>query len=85
MPTQALFLMNSPVLKKHAAALVTRLNAEAENETKRLELLWLRVLNRPITASEQQEALAFLAAVGDHAWRELSHALFASNEFLIRL
>lgn len=84
-PTQALFLMNSPVLKKHAAALATRLNAEAENETKRLELLWLRVLNRPITASEQQEALAFLAAVGDHAWRELSHALFASNEFLIRL
>ena len=84
-PTQALFLMNSPVLKRHAAALATRLNAEAENETKRLELLWLRVLNRPITASEQQEALAFLAAVGDHAWRELSHALFASNEFLIRL
>ena len=84
-PTQALFLMNSPVLKKHAAALATRLNAETENETKRLELLWLRVLNRPITASEQQEALAFLAAVGDHAWRELSHALFASNEFLIRL
>ena len=84
-PTQALFLINSPVLKRHAAALATRLNAEAENETKRLELLWLRVLNRPITASEQQEALAFLAAVGDHAWRELSHALFASNEFLIRL
>jgi hypothetical protein len=77
--------MNSPVLKKHAAALATRLHAETENETKRLELLWLRVLNRPITASEQQEALAFLAAVGDHAWRELSHALFASNEFLMRL
>ncbi len=84
-PTQALFLMNSPVLKKHAAALATRLHAEAEDETQRLELLWLRVLGRPIRATEEQEARAFLAAVGDGAWRELSHALFASNEFLMRL
>ena len=77
--------MNSPVLKKHAAALATRLHAEAEDETQRLELLWLRVLGRPIRAIEEQEARAFLAAVGDGAWRELSHALFASNEFLMRL
>ena len=84
-PTQALFLMNSPVLKKHAALLATRLKADTDDGTKRLELLWLRVLNRPITLLEQTEAVAFLEAVGDNAWSELSHALFASNEFLMRL
>ena len=48
-------------------------------------MLWLRLLNRPITSLEQREATAFLDAVGENAWSELCHALFASNEFLMRL
>ena len=59
--------------------------------------LWLRVLNRPITAAERADCVAFLAEVQKlgsaadtvtsefRAWSELCHALLASNEFLVRL
>lgn len=83
-PTQALFLMNSPVVKKHAIALATRLGKEGD-EAKRLELLWLTLLNRPLTAVEQREAVEFLREAGENGWAELCHALLASNEFLMRL
>ena len=52
---------------------------------KGLELLWLTLLNRPITAVERAEAVDFLKQAGDNAWTELCHALLASNEFLIRM
>jgi hypothetical protein len=83
-PTQALFLMNSPVVKKHAAALAALLSKEAD-QSKRLELLWLTLLNRPITDVELVETTSFLAEVGEHGWIELCHALLASNEFLMRM
>ena len=83
-PTQALFLMNSPVVKKHAAALATRLNKE-DDEARRLELLWLTLLNRPITGVERLEAAEFVREIGANGWAELCHALLASNEFLMRL
>ncbi|MFP6770714.1 MAG: DUF1553 domain-containing protein, partial [Planctomycetaceae bacterium] len=83
-PTQALFLMNSPVVKKHAVALATRMGKES-NESKRLEFLWLTLLNRPITGTEQREAVGFLRETGENAWAELCHALLASNEFLMRM
>jgi hypothetical protein len=63
----------------------------------RLEALWLSVLNRPVTAAERAECLAFLAEVRTmspgteaasrelRAWAELCHALLASNEFLVYL
>ena len=84
-PTQALFLMNSPVVKEHAVALAERMNKETTDDAQRLELLWLTLLNRPITAAEQRETTAFLSAAGENAWSELCHALLASNEFLMRL
>ncbi|MFP6694685.1 MAG: DUF1553 domain-containing protein, partial [Pirellulales bacterium] len=83
-PTQALFLMNSPVVKKHAAALAARMDKEGD-ESKRLELLWLTLLNRPITEREQREAVDFLSEDSENAWAELCHALLASNEFLVRM
>ena len=84
-PTQALFLMNSPEVKKHVAALAARMKKETADDAKRLEYLWLSLLNRPITAQEQREAAAFLKQAGEGAWSELCHALLASNEFLMRL
>lgn len=84
-PTQALFLMNSPVVKRHAAALAERTQAEQADDRQRLELLWLTLLNRPITDSEQDAAAEFLTATGEQGWTELCHALLASNEFLMRL
>jgi hypothetical protein len=45
-------------------------------------------LNRPITAAEHEDALAFLhasrAAGETQAWTELARALFSTNEFLLR-
>ncbi|MFO1095331.1 MAG: DUF1553 domain-containing protein, partial [Planctomycetaceae bacterium] len=84
-PTQALFLMNSPVVKRHSAALAARIQEEQPDDRQRLELLWLTLLNRPITGSEQSAATGFLNAGGENKWTELCHALLASNEFLMRL
>ena len=84
-PTQALFLMNSPVVKEHAAALAARMQEEAADDSQRLQVLWLTLLNRPITGPEESESTSFLTAAGDGAWTELCHALLASNEFLMRM
>jgi hypothetical protein len=84
-PTQALFLLNSSEVREHAEALAARLTEEADDEAQRLKLLWLTLLNRPITAEEQCESTAFLTKSGETAWPELCHALLASNEFLMRL
>ena len=80
-PTQALFLMNSESMKKFATAMAEQLkNASGD----RLDLLWWRVLNRPIDPQERAQAIDFLAN-SDHDWSELCHALLASNEFLMVL
>lgn len=84
-PTQALFLMNSPIVKKHASNLAARIQAGGVQEVERLELLWMCTLNRPITNQEKQDAEAFLAQAGESGWTELCHAVIASNEFLMRL
>jgi hypothetical protein len=95
-PTQALFLLNARFLKQRASELAQKTMAIA-SESARLDDLWLRVLNRPITAVERAESATFLAEVRDldrraapasrelRAWAELCHALLASNEFLVRL
>jgi len=84
-PTQALFLINSDMLRARAteiAALVTR---ESSDTRARLDALWLRILNRPATALERNDAAQFLDSLPPNtAWTELSHALLASNEFLLR-
>ena len=84
-PTQALFLMNSPVVKQHAKDLAQRIEKDAAKTDARLDRLWLLVFNRPITAEEKHDAQRFLTDAGDDGWIELCHALLASNEFLMRL
>jgi hypothetical protein len=95
-PTQALFLMNAGMMKRRALELARRTTAVLGDDA-RLGCLWVRVLNRPMTAEEGADATAFLAEIrGLHstaasaeqelrAWAELCHALLASNEFLVRL
>jgi hypothetical protein len=91
--TQALFLMNSEFIKSHAAKLAEwLLKREAVNDHARLETLYLRTLNRPITGAEAEAAGRFLGtpadATGDKqraAWTAYCHALLTSNEFLFRL
>jgi hypothetical protein len=84
-PTQALFLLNSDMLRSRAAEVSSDLAQDAPDAGARLEALWLRVLNRPISPAERDEARQFLKALpSDKAWLELSHALLSSNEFLLR-
>ncbi len=96
-PTQLLFVMNNELFRKRAKALANRLITESSSEEVRLNQLWLRVFNRPITFSERDEAIAFLAqlettletkdtvARESLRWQELCHSLLASNEFIFRL
>lgn len=88
-PTQALFLLNSKLMKDRAHDLAERVLQLGADKNSRLDLLWLRVFNRPIEVAERTEAVAFLsdlkAASELQAWTELCHSLLASNEFLMRL
>lgn len=85
-PTQALFLLNSDFVRTRASELAKQLADAEPNTGARLESLWLRIFNRPITSPEREEAVKFLESMSaDKAWIELSHALLSSNEFLIRL
>lgn len=84
-PTQALFLMNSPDMKQHAENLAHHIADTSKAQQPRLAYLWMLTLNRPITDDEEHKATQFLESSGVHGWVELSHALLASNEFLMRL
>jgi hypothetical protein len=81
-PTQALYLMNSPDVKKHAENLARLVESQSNELTNPVENLWLRVFNRPITSEERREAIAFVSRDG---WVELCRAVLAANEFLVQL
>jgi hypothetical protein len=85
-PTQSLYLLNADLIRQRGEDLARALGA-GESEA-RIGQLWMRVLNRPVTGGELQEALAFLQASGGTgelaAWTELARALFGTNEFLFR-
>lgn len=97
-PTQSLFLLSNDLLRKRATKIADHFIAAEPNEMARLEALWIRVLNRPITSTEREDATAFLGkvepliktvkgrpALDSIKWRELCHSLLASNEFVFRL
>jgi hypothetical protein len=87
-PTQSLYLLNADLIHERGEDLAKSLLAIKEDDAARLARLWLRVLNRPITAAEREDALTFLqaskAAGETPAWTELARALFGTNEFLLR-
>jgi hypothetical protein len=94
-PTQALFLLNNGLLRQRAGVLAKNLVTAQHDRDARLEELWLRVFNRPITSGEHDGATAFLDRIAPLlgtrpdaevlAWQELCHSLLASNEFIFRL
>jgi hypothetical protein len=90
-PTQSLYLLNAELIRQRAIDLAEDLLEGEGRDEARLDRLWLRVLNRPASAEEREEALAFLSDSrtdedGDesNAWTELARALFGTNEFLLR-
>ena len=98
MPTQSLFLLNNDLVRKRAGALAKQLIAGHKDENARLEMLWLRAWNRPISRDERARARNFLQeiapllktprapdALETARWQELCHSLLASNAFIYRL
>ncbi len=90
--TQALFLLNAPLVKQQARKLAERLEREEpDDERARVQHLYLLTVGRPAAAAEVDMALAFLEQCAPQladdrnaAWAQLSHAVFGSNAFLFR-
>lgn len=90
--TQALFLMNSPlVIEQSRRAAESLLAVEGLDDAARLELWYRRALARSPNGRERKQALAFLAG-GDEAdtalekqtlerWAAICHAVMASVDF----
>ena len=94
MASQALFLINSPFVKKQSAKLAERLaREEAADERARIRRLYLLTTGRSAAADEIDTALTFLDQCEDafksgdtrrQAWTQLCHAVLGSNRFLFR-
>ena len=87
---QALFAMNSDFLRDRARNLAESILEHTDlNDSQRMERIFLRTLNRPPAAGEQDSALSFIHNLQQkfkksdvEAWQSLCRALLASNEFI---
>ncbi|MEO8126093.1 MAG: DUF1553 domain-containing protein, partial [Bryobacteraceae bacterium] len=88
--TQALFVMNSPMVIREAKSLATAVLKQEKKDNRRMEEIYLRVLGRRPDASETDTGLTYLQSFRQkwsqidemNAWTSLTHALMASNEFM---
>ena len=96
-PTQALFLMNSPWIREQSTELARRLlESEFLLDHERARRIIERIYNRPARPEEVTRAVGFVLEMEQsftveknaqptlEAWARLIHTLFASNEFLFR-
>jgi hypothetical protein len=88
--TQALFVMNSPLVMRAARNVADRVLKQEKQDRRRVEDIYLRVLNRRPVANEIDQGLTYVADIRqkwnqvgeEQAWTSLTHALMASNEFV---
>ncbi len=89
--TQALFVMNSPLVDREAEALADRtLAMKTGGDTRRVQELYMQVLDRQPDPSEVDAGLSYIQALRakwteideKKAWQSFTHALMASNEFI---
>ncbi len=83
-PTQALFLLNSPFVHRHATPAASRLlDLAAGDSTRLVHLAYLRTLCRPPSPQELELSLGFLDGHADPAEgaEALQRALFCSLDF----
>lgn len=96
-PTQALYLLNSPFVQQCAKAVADRVLQQSSSPRERVIHAYRGILGRQPTDSEANDALAFVGelqstAENDSAtpideslaWTRLSQSLLISNEFLFR-
>lgn len=88
--TQALFVMNSPLVIREAAHIAQSVLGQEKQDKRRVEGIYLRVLDRRPDASEIDQGLSYLSNLRhkwsdideEKAWTSFTHALMASNEFM---
>jgi hypothetical protein len=88
--TQALFVMNSPMVIREAHNLATQVMKQQKQDKRRVEEIYLRVLDRRPDADEIDRGLTYLSRLRqkwntideEQAWTSLTHTLMASNEFI---
>jgi hypothetical protein len=88
--TQALFVMNSPVVIREAKNVADTVLKQEKQDKRRVEEIYLRVLDRRPDANEIDKGLTYLTSFRhkwnqideETAWTSLTHALMASNEFI---
>jgi len=88
--TQALFVMNSPLVIRAAKSIADRILTEEKQDNRRLEEMYIRVLDRPPDPGEIDSGLTYIQSLRqkwseideEKAWQSLCHALMASNEFI---
>jgi hypothetical protein len=88
--TQALFVMNSPLVLREANNLATKILADTPKDSRRVEEAYARILDRRPTPSEVDAGITYVKSL--HAkwpdfdetksWQSFCHALMASNEFI---
>jgi hypothetical protein len=84
-PTQSLFLMNSPFVRKQATQFASRFARAAPGDTDRqIRLAYEIALSRPPTASELDRATQHIStsANKDESRRQFAQMLFCLNEFI---
>ncbi len=88
--TQALFVMNSPLVIREAKNVADSVLKQETQNKRRVEEIYLRVLDRRPDANEIDQGLTYLTSLRhkwseideEKAWTSLTHALMASNEFI---
>ncbi len=80
-PLQQLYILNSPFMKRQAAALAARL-ARTPGDEARIRHAYQLLYARPATDAEVRLGLAFLKESGAAGWTEYAQVLLGSNEFL---
>jgi hypothetical protein len=88
--TQALFAMNSPLVIREAKNVADSVMKQERQDKRRVEEIYLRVLDRRPDANEIDRGLTYLTDFRqkwkqideEQAWTSLTHVLMASNEFI---
>jgi hypothetical protein len=87
--TQALFVMNSPLVEREAKAVADRV-LKTKKDSSRIEEAYMQILDRRPDADEIDKGLTYIQSLQHKwsdidqvkAWQSFCHALMASNEFL---
>jgi hypothetical protein len=88
--TQALFVMNSPLVQREAKAVAEKVLKQSRKDSERMAAAYVAVLDRRPAADEVDAGLTYIQSLrkkwGDideaKAWQSFCHALMASNEFM---